>query len=248
MATALSTMAGRWMAKTMSAETRFPADLTERRALYDRWLASTGLKRRPLMDGLQAEATLELDAPGLAMNEWDDLPIDYVPPGGAVLHGGYGEDRAIYDTPIFNPPGAEPRTTHLGLDVFATAGAPVFAPLDGRVHSLRRNDNAKDYGPTLILEHTPQADVVFYTLYGHLAPSVLDRFQTGDPVRAGDEIAQLGASDVNGGWAPHLHFQLILDLMGHSGDFPGVCTKSDADHWLTLCPDPRPFLSLLPGR
>lgn len=227
----------------MSAESQ---SLVELRARYDRWLASAPAAARPLMQGLKTDATIELDAPGLAMRGWDDLPLDWIPEDGAVLHGGYGEDRAIYDTPIFNPPGEEPRILHLGLDVFAPAGAAVFAPLDGRVHSLRRNDGAKDYGPTLILEHAPQPGLVFYTLYGHLGAPVLDRYSEGDAVDAGDEIAALGSSDINGGWAPHLHFQVILDLEGRTGDYPGVCRKTEADRWLMLCPDPRPFLGLMP--
>ena len=63
---------------------------------------------------------------------------------------------------------------------------------------------------------------------------------------AGQKLGELGDSPVNGGWAPHLHFQVMLDLLGHSGDFPGVCRKSEADLWLTLCPDPRPLLGLPP--
>ena len=241
-----SIMHGRWTRRPMSAEPAFSFDLASLRARYDRWLAVAGHGSRPLIEGLRQDGTIELDAPGLAMRDWDDLPIDWVPLEGEVLHGGYGEDRAIYDTPIFNPPGAEPRTIHLGLDVFAPTGTPVFAPLAGSVHSLKRNDNAKDYGPTLILEHRPEDGLVFHTLYGHLGPEVLGQLKPGDTVHAGDQIATLGTNDVNGGWAPHLHFQVILDLMDRSGDFPGVCTKSDADSWLTLCPDPRPLLGLVP--
>ncbi len=244
-ATGPSIMAGSWT-KLMSVRAEFPADLADLRAGYDRWLASAGHGGRPLIDGLRQDATIELDAPGLAMRGWEDLPVDWVPPEGEVLHGGYGEDRAIYDTPIFNSPAQEARTIHLGLDVFAPAGTPVRAPLDGRVHSLQLNDNAKDYGPTLILEHRPEAGLAFYTLYGHLALPVLDQLKPGETIRSGDLLATLGAKKVNGGWAPHLHFQVILDLMERNGDFPGVCAKSDAAHWLTLCPDPRPLLGLVP--
>ncbi|WP_233350462.1 peptidoglycan DD-metalloendopeptidase family protein [Henriciella barbarensis] len=196
------------------------------------------------MHGLHDEGTLALDKAGLAARCWVDLPIDWIPEHGAVLHGGYGEDRAIYDTPIFNCPGEEPRTLHLGLDIFAAAGAPVFAPLDGQVHSLQRNDNAKDYGPTLILQHEAEVDLIFYTLYGHLDPDLLDTLQPGGRVKRGQEIARLGDSSVNGGWAPHLHFQVMLDMLGKRGDFPGVCSKSEAGEWLQLCPDPRALIGL----
>ncbi len=48
--------------------------------------------------------------------------------------GRYDEARAIYLGPAFATgadPTGERRTVHLGLDLFAPAGTPVFAPLDG---------------------------------------------------------------------------------------------------------------------
>ncbi|MGV8039036.1 MAG: hypothetical protein AB2L07_02820 [Thermoanaerobaculaceae bacterium] len=37
----------------------------------------------------------------------------------------------------------------------------------------------------------------------------------------GERFAAVGSSDVNGGWAPHLHFQVAADLLGMGVDFPG---------------------------
>ena len=54
--------------------------------------------------------------------------------------------------------------------------------------------------------------------------------------------ARLGSDDVNGGWLPHLHFQLILEIGEARGDFPGVFRKSERERWRRVCPDPRPFL------
>lgn len=213
-------------------------------ARYEAWLASRKVAPNRPITGLESAYHLPLDSKGLAARNWQDVPTDWVPPAAEIHAGGYGEDRAIYDTPIFNPPGEEPRTIHLGLDVFAPAGTPVFAPLGGVVHSLQRNENAKDYGPTLILEHAPEPGLTVWTLYGHLAADVLATFEPGAPVSAGARIAALGSSDVNGGWAPHLHFQVMLDLEGRTGDFPGVARKSEAAHWLKLCPDPMAFLGL----
>lgn len=229
----------------MSASAVFPADLRTRRARYDLWLKETGPAVAPPVLGLEPDATLSLDVAGLAERGWDDLPLHWTPENGKVLHGGYGEDRAIYDAPAFRGAG-EPRTLHLGLDIFAHAGTEVFAPLDGCVHSLQRNDNEKDYGPTLILQHETGTGFDLFTLYGHLAADVLSSLAPGDAVGAGQKLGELGDSHVNGGWAPHLHFQVMLDLLGHRGDFPGVCRKSEADLWLTLCPDPRPLLGLPP--
>lgn len=223
----------------------FPADLVGRRRRYDAWVCSSGPVVHPVMKAVRKADTIALDSQGMSKRGWNgEPPLDWSPPQGTVLHGGYGEDRAIYDTPIFNRPGETPRTVHLGIDLFAAPDAAVFCPLNGQVHSIQRNDSAKDYGPTLILEHGPERNLTFYTLYGHLAEPVLERWAPGDPIAAGETIAEIGPSDVNGGWAPHLHFQVMLDMLGRSGDFPGVCQRGEADAWLALCPDPAPFLGL----
>ncbi len=219
-------------------------DIAHTRRLYETWLMAREGRPAELMRGLAAARHLPLDAAGLKARGWRDLPIDWVPENGALHAGGYGEDRAIYDTPIFNPPGNEPRTLHLGLDVFAAAGTPVYAPLAGKVHSFQVNDNDKDYGPTIILEHSLSPQLTLWSLYGHLGLDSVSELQTGTSVTTGEEIARLGSNDVNGGWAPHLHFQVMLDMQGRKGDFPGVCRKSEQEMWLTLCPDPRLFLGI----
>ena len=56
---------------------------------------------------------------------------------------------------------------------------------------------------------------VFYTLYGHLSRDSLDGLSPGKPVRRGERIAYIGTHEVNGGWPPHLHLQIIGDMLGH---------------------------------
>jgi murein DD-endopeptidase MepM/ murein hydrolase activator NlpD len=119
----------------------------------------------------------------------------------------------------------------------------VFTPLPARVHSSQINDNPGDYGPTIILEHDAGREK-FYTLYGHLGRDSLKGLKPGAAFMAGEQVASLGARNENGGWPPHLHFQVILDLKGKRGDYPGVCRRSERDHWLAVCPDPRPLLGL----
>ncbi|MEO0663001.1 MAG: aminotransferase class III-fold pyridoxal phosphate-dependent enzyme, partial [Planctomycetota bacterium] len=60
----------------------------------------------------------------------------------------------------------------------------------------------------------------------------------------GARIAELGDASVNGGWPPHLHFQVVRDLFGHVGDFPGVCGPSERAAWTANSPDPAPLLGL----
>jgi 4-aminobutyrate aminotransferase-like enzyme len=154
--------------------------------------------------------------------------------------GRYNEPRLVYtgDQFLSNEDGAL-RTIHLGMDFFQPAGAPVFAPLDGTIHSIANNDLPLDYGPTLLLEHRPEGGPPFFTLYGHLDRASLDGRAVGDPVRKGERIGALGGPGENGGWAPHLHFQLITDLFGRTGDFPGVAPASQRAVWTRLCPDPN---------
>lgn len=165
---------------------------------------------------------------------------------GAVAGvGGYNEHRVIYRrSPHFNQT-EESRCIHLGIDLWAEAGTPVFAPLDGIVHSFRDNNNFGDYGPTIILEHVWNGKPL-YTLYGHLSRPSLTGLQVGMAVKAGQKIAELGPFPENGDWPPHLHFQLMTDLGGHQGDFPGVCTLSERERYLAICPNPNQLLHI-PG-
>ena len=97
----------------------------------------------------------------------------------AVGIGYYNEARPIYLADMFAIDHHERRTVHLGADLFAPPGTPIHAPLAGTVHSLADNAGEQDYGPTLILQHEPAEGPTFYTLYGHLAPDALDRWDDG---------------------------------------------------------------------
>jgi murein DD-endopeptidase MepM/ murein hydrolase activator NlpD len=201
------------------------------RAAYDRWIASLRPAGIELLEGLNKALPGKLDAPEVKHGE-------------PLRAGGYGEDRTVYTQTLFSPDGEEPRTVHLGLDVFAPAGADVFTPLSGRVHSSRINDADGDYGPTIILEHAPVSGLKFHTLYGHLSRDSLKGLKPGTAFMAGERIAELGTKRENGGWSPHVHFQIILDIGSAKGDYPGVCRRSEQDHWLSICPDPGPLLGL----
>lgn len=156
--------------------------------------------------------------------------------------GGYGEHRAIYQRfKHFKSDQAPERDHHLGIDLWCPAHTPVIAPLDGKIHSLANNATLGDYGGTLILEHR-LGEHDFFSLYGHLDPISIERWSSGTPVKAGDQIGLLGNVAVNVGWPPHLHFQIICDLKGKRGDFPGVVAEEDRAEALANCPDPNLLL------
>ncbi len=152
--------------------------------------------------------------------------------------GRYREPR-LYPEPVFGG-AADPdrRTVHLGVDVFVAAGTPVHAWLDGVVHIARDNAAPFDYGPLAVLRHETEGGDPFYTLYGHLTRASLDALPPGRRIRRGEPFAAVGGADVNGGWTPHVHFQLIVDLLGLGADFPGVCRASELPVWEALSPDP----------
>jgi 4-aminobutyrate aminotransferase-like enzyme/Ser/Thr protein kinase RdoA (MazF antagonist) len=164
--------------------------------------------------------------------------------------GRYNEPRLVYVAPAFAT-GTRPtdphRTIHIGLDLFAPADTPVFAPLPGTVHAFADNAALQDYGPVIILRHETDTGEEFFTLYGHLSRESLAGVKLGQLVNAGDRVASLGVPEVNGGWTPHLHLQIIVDLLGLGTDFPGVALPSQRDAWVTLCPDPN-LLTRIPDR
>ncbi len=156
--------------------------------------------------------------------------------------GRWGEARLLYDAPGFGEQGnqgAEARTIHLGLDLFAPEGTPIRAPLAGEVVAVADNDLPRDYGPTVILRHAAETTVedcratspcerrpadaashpadaipptkapTFHTLYGHLDRATLGHLVPGQRVRPGQVIGWLGGAAVNGGWPPHLHLQVV---------------------------------------
>lgn len=171
--------------------------------------------------------------------------------GADYAAGGYGEDRGLYrmSRHFDGGQGEEPRTLHLGIDLWLAAGTAVHCVLDGVVHSCRDNAVFGDYGPTLIVEHAFEGQR-FYTLYGHLARPSLERTRPGQRLAAGELLGWLGDEHENLGWPPHLHFQVIADLGGREGDYPGVCKPSEAVQWLAGCPDPNRLLRIaaLPTR
>jgi murein DD-endopeptidase MepM/ murein hydrolase activator NlpD len=160
--------------------------------------------------------------------------------------GGYAEHRTMYSrSKHFDPPtsGEEPRRLHLGIDIWGTVNTPVMAPLNGIIHSFAFNNNFGDYGAVIILTHNLEG-VTFHTLYGHLSLNSLKNISEGEFIKKGDVFAEFGMQFENGHWPPHLHFQLILDLAGKKGDYPGVCKHSERGKYLVNCPDPAPFFSL----
>ncbi|AJR03436.1 peptidoglycan DD-metalloendopeptidase family protein [Siansivirga zeaxanthinifaciens] len=162
-----------------------------------------------------------------------------------VAFGGYLEKRNLYKrSNYFNDNTLEnERNIHLGIDLWCPAQTPIFSLFNATVHSFKNNTQFGDYGPTIILCHHIN-EVVFYTLYGHLSLESIANLEIGQVFKQNQQIGALGESQVNGDYPPHLHFQIIKDLQGNFGDYPGVCNESQVDFYKINCPDPNLILKL----
>lgn len=162
----------------------------------------------------------------------------------SVAFGGYLEVRNIYKRSIhFNNTPQNERNIHLGMDLWCEAQTTIYTPLDGIVHSFKNNQNYGDYGPTIILKHDIEG-IEFFTLYGHLSIASIKNLTIGKQFKQGEPIGTLGDVSVNGDYPPHLHFQIIKDIQGFEGDYPGVCCKIDLEFYKTNCPNPNILLKL----
>ena len=99
-----------------------------------------------------------------------------------------------------------------------------------------------DYGPTVVLEHN-SFHRRFYTLYGHLSLSSIKHLYPGKLFQAGEMLGKLGKTEINVNYAPHLHFQIIINIGDYKGDFPGVSNSRELDYYKKNCPDPNIFLN-----
>lgn len=211
----------------------------------------TNLDFFPVMgEALTAENTMKLDFSAentdllkLDLGDtssFDGYVFDRIKSNGKKYGiGGYLENRAIYRrSEVFGTDESEFRNIHLGIDIWTEAGAPVYAPMAGKVHCFQDNAGFGNYGATIILEHEVEGKLLF-SLYGHLFLSDLNGLKVGEEVKSGDLLCHVGPFPENGDWPPHLHFQLMWDLHGYVGDYPGVAAKKDLEFYKVNCPDPN---------
>ena len=187
-------------------------------------------------------ASWEFERPGAPLQEM--LEARGPGPTRTIPAGRYDEVRALYQDPSFEvqtDAGPLPRTVHLGLDLFAPPGTTVHTPLAATVVDVQHDDQRLGYGCSVLLEHRA-GEERFFTLYGHLRGASTEHLRPGRSLEAGAWIAELGDENENGGWAPHLHFQLVLDHYGRGAGVPGVALGRDRALWTSLCPNPAELL------
>jgi murein DD-endopeptidase MepM/ murein hydrolase activator NlpD len=165
----------------------------------------------------------------------------YIFGDSSIRHGGYMERRNLYSP--FPEYATNSRDTHLGIDIWVAEGTPIFCPYDAVVFAAHNNEGKGNYGPTIILKHMIN-DICFYTLYGHLSNKSVRGIRKGQILCSGQLFSHTGNASENGGWPPHLHFQIILDLLNNDVDFPGVCSQEERKLYELLCPDPNHILQI----
>ncbi len=158
-----------------------------------------------------------------------------------IIAGGYLEPRTVYSTAKYGRignSGPENRTIHLGTDFWLPAGTAVNALFDGEVIASVNDAGDKEYGGLIILKHETET-FDFFTLYGHLSLVSIEANAVGQTVQKGELIGYLGNLQENGSWAPHLHFQVMLSMLGYATDYPGVGYFNQIEVWKSVCPDPN---------
>jgi len=155
--------------------------------------------------------------------------------------GKYNEHRpGMYQGEHFEQ---EQRTVHIGIDIAAPIGTNIHAFTDGIIYKQGYNALPWDYGTTIITEHIVEGKKL-YALHGHLSKESLRLRKEGEAFSRGDIIATVGNKDENGGWNPHLHFQLSYKAPAVP-DMPGVTSLRNRAMALQLYPDPQIVLGKL---
>jgi murein DD-endopeptidase MepM/ murein hydrolase activator NlpD len=154
--------------------------------------------------------------------------------------GRYDEDRrGLYNTDIFEGK----RFIHMGIDIGGPIGTECHAFTDCEISHFGYNPAAGDYGNVVITKQVIDG-VNVWALFGHLSSTSLAGKKIGQKLSAGEVLGWFGEYSENGGWEPHLHFQLSL-VEPTTHDLPGVLSPAEREQGLTDFPDPRLVLGEL---
>ena len=95
------------------------------------------------------------------------------------------------------------RAKHLGIDIGAPEGTPIFAPADGVVLRVIKNYKPnKSYGKYIVIDHGNG----YQTVYGHMHDI---KVRMGQKVKRWDVIGTVGQTGRATG--PHLHYEVRIN-------------------------------------
>ena len=108
------------------------------------------------------------------------------------------------DIPVFSIT-MEDYRLHLGIDVAASAGSPVYAVADGTVESVEFHPMM---GQTVVIVHKDG----YKSVYQNMQTAVPSEITAGAEVKAGAQIGSVGDTAlIEISEEPHLHFELYKD-------------------------------------
>jgi murein DD-endopeptidase MepM/ murein hydrolase activator NlpD len=141
------------------------------------------------------ETAKRIAAEGVQIQQARALQTDALHWQGSLARPAVGRISGVYGSQrILN---GQPSSPHLGLDIAAPTGTPVYAALPGRV-TLMHQDMVMT-GKTLLIDH----GFGISTIYIHLSQI---HVKLGEAVASGQKIAAIGTTGRSNG--PHLHFQI----------------------------------------
>lgn len=183
--------------------------------------------------------------PVVLMPPWA-VVLDLATPGAALdspptpwAIGRYDEDRTIYTQALF----AGARTVHMGIDLGGPVGTAVHAFAEGVVLHSGINAADGDYGGTIVTEHAVDGETL-WALHGHLSHASVRASPAGRRLGRGEVLGWMGGPAENGGWPPHVHFQLSRERPA-THDMPGAVARAERAAARVRFPDPRRVLGPL---
>jgi len=192
------------------------------------------------LDEAMARELMSMEGDSVKINDWFDKVIKES--GKSWAMGSYLENRELILSQ-YEHMSIGKRYYHLGIDICAPAGTPVYAPLLGVVEDADYEPGTGNYGGYVILRHEIGEVEPFYSLYGHMSLDSLP--EKGSFIKAGEEVALIGDLQENGGWNHHTHIQIITSKGKERGFFfKGYCSESDLKEIEELCPNPMSLLTV----
>ena len=163
---------------------------------------------------------------------------------GKYVIGRYNEARLITEKPMKEVIPWDLPTIHIGMDIFVEPGTQIYTPIDGSVYGISEKFDSDNNPPVLILAHKTDSSDSFFTLYKYLNFDTLSGLRSGQLLEKGEPIGLTGNFVNIHGLLPHLHFQLICDLLDYEINFPATCKASENDIWTEFSIDPNLILKV----
>lgn len=135
----------------------------------------------------------------------DDKPIvaDEVTFISPMTNGNISKEWSA-EIPVYSDT-MEDYRVHLGVDIEADAGTPVYAAADGIIESVEFDPMM---GQTIVISHASG----YKSVYRNLQTNIPEGIVEGAVVEAGDEIGAVGDTAlVEISQSPHLHFEIYKD-------------------------------------